>query len=211
MIKLLFRTSIAISDSRGELPDPPLDLRVELVVDHGVQAAPILALDALAQHPGRYVSKLSLVRRAIRLTTDHLPSSFTIRVLPLSPLHGPCPGSAKNRSISSLVGVCVKPPALRNCEPVHMFALKYFDKVKADCRWSPGQLVPVPVFSALDVHQRGAEICRQQQQFRLSQVLWPVLKLAYKHTVPIKSIGLSENLLHRCPRNFNLPFLYCCA
>ena len=66
-IKLFFRTSIAISDSRGELPDPPLDLRVELVVDHGVQAAPVLALDTLAQHPGSYVSKLSLVRRALRL------------------------------------------------------------------------------------------------------------------------------------------------
>ena len=67
LIKLFFRTSIAISDSRGELPDPPLDLRVELVVDHGVQAAPVLALDTLAQHPGSYVSKLSLVRRALRL------------------------------------------------------------------------------------------------------------------------------------------------
>ena len=64
-IKLFFRTSIAISDTRGELPDPPFDLCVELVVDHGVQAAPVLALDTLAQHPGRYVSKLSLVRRAL--------------------------------------------------------------------------------------------------------------------------------------------------
>ena len=77
LIKLLFRTSIAISDTRGELPDPPLDLRVELMVDHRVQTAPVLALDTLTQHPSRHISKLSLVRRALwNLTIHQSPAVF---------------------------------------------------------------------------------------------------------------------------------------
>ena len=79
LMKLLFRTSFAISDTRGELPDPPFDLRVELVVDHRVQAAPVLALNTLARHPGCPVRQ-ELEEHSLEppITCRHLPLPFLI-------------------------------------------------------------------------------------------------------------------------------------
>ena len=82
LIKLFFRTAIAISDTRSELSDPPFDLCVELVVDHGSRQHPSLLWTHLLSTPAATYLNFHWWEGHSRiwLSASHLPFSFTIRV-----------------------------------------------------------------------------------------------------------------------------------
>ena len=78
LIKLFFRTAIAISDTRSELSDPPFDLCVELVVDHGSRQHPSLLWTHLLSTPAATYLNFHWWEghSIIWPTTSHLPAVF---------------------------------------------------------------------------------------------------------------------------------------